>query len=750
MANNLINIYCYKIKESKYILQIEKDKLNTLNLDKIKEKFKEQLLINLNDYDLFYKNDINHSINENDINKFIKNGILFKLKENKNKNNISNHQINNNNSYNQNEKDKILNELQKYNEIKEKYENEKKSLEEEIEKMREKKDNLEQKIKELKKNILKNNTKNEILKNENEKWEKEVFTKVENAAKEQINLDKITNDIIEMHKSFNKLKVKVNQLDTNILEKTKIFDTLVQKIEEKELSRILDENVVENNFILTQYDDKIKKIDKEINRKKGEYFNLFSNFNEINKYYLDKKSELQEQSIKQENYEKQFAKTKINLQKEIENKMKQYLHSLEGNYLSKIKKKFFEKLELFQDSIKKRNDTFEKEKHFYEKTKFELIGLAKLNNYIHYGKICKECNNNPIKGILYQCYECKDYYLCEKCEAINFLYGNHPHNFIKIRKESSSYEIESNKMEIIKKKRKNNYQNDSELLEFENKDVIKLKEQLNKINLDKNKKYQFENVCNFKIKGKKIINNNNILILEKKKYKDKIIENEHFGIVANNEKKFHSLIYAQCINMNIISNNINKQNNPILKDKNENIDDNEDIKESRNIFDINSIDDNNMIINKENERKKKNDNLKQNLDNNEGKKSNYSGFFSGYSKKNVIENQNFNDYSYECGDIHIPKQFQKDEENKIIKLTIKNNGKNQWIENQTFLKLIDNQHVRGETIQLKSLNVNESQEISIPINGKQFLSNGKYILEMEFTVNNRKYGNSLQIDFDIE
>ena len=178
---------------------------------------------------------------------------------------------------------------------------------------------------------------------------------------------------------------------------------------------------------------------------------------------------------------------------------------------------------------------FEKEKKFYEKTKFELIGLAKLNNFIHYGKICKKCNKNPIKGILYKCCECKDYYLCEKCEEINFLYGNHPHNFIKIRKNSSSYEIDTNNMKIINKNKINNNQNDYPLLEFENKEIFELKEQLNKINIKNNNKFQLSIQSNLKlyIKGKNEIKNN------KNKQSILNIQSNIINIIINGKKKIN-------------------------------------------------------------------------------------------------------------------------------------------------------------------------------------------------------------------
>ena len=69
-------------------------------------------------------------------------------------------------------------------------------------------------------------------------------------------------------------------------------------------------------------------------------------------------------------------------------------------------------------------------------------------------KNVKKCGDFPIKGILYECSKCKGYYLCEKCEEINYIDKKHPHNFIKIRKEKKKYEIGEKKNVKINQKNK--------------------------------------------------------------------------------------------------------------------------------------------------------------------------------------------------------------------------------------------------------------------------------------------------------
>ena len=57
---------------------------------------------------------------------------------------------------------------------------------------------------------------------------------------------------------------------------------------------------------------------------------------------------------------------------------------------------------------------------------------------IHYGIKCEKCFQEPIKGIRYKCSICSDYNLCDKCEEKNSLENEHPHNFIKIRKDQNN------------------------------------------------------------------------------------------------------------------------------------------------------------------------------------------------------------------------------------------------------------------------------------------------------------------------
>ena len=749
-----IKIYLYNEYESKYILNFQKDEIETLNFNKIKEKFQKNFCINLNDYSFSYKKDINSPFDENNIEKLIEQGIIFKSK-----NNIIEYgkQIDN--------LKKEINELQ--NELK--YINKKKHDE-----------------------IIKLSA----LKYEKDNWEKKVKNNIDNAVKEQIKLDKITNELVTINELKNEEQKKYDEIKKNISEKSNIYEQLEKVIEEKtEITRILDDNVIENNFKLNQYDEKKKKFEEEMNKKKNEYIDLFRRIKETNSFYLDKEKNFETQMMNKENYKKTIEEKKLKIQNNIKKNIEKYINSLEQNFLGEIKNKCLQNLKLHINKLesyeKKRNNTFEKEKKFYEKTKYELIGLAKLNNFVHHGKICNKCYKNPIKGILYKCCVCNDYNLCEKCEEINFLYGNHPHHFIKIRKKLLNNEIDSNNMKIINKNKINNNQNDYPLLEFENKEIFELKEQLNKINIKNNNKFQLSIQSNLKlyIKGKNEIKNNknkqsilniqsniiNIIIngkkkinikkSEKKKDENKLFKNENFQIISNKVKIFHLFQKQYENNFTLNSKNIDKHNNSNLinnteeKKRMQNLINNEEkeINQKNSIsevYDINEIRSDEINIKNEDGQilnegiKRIKSNSSQNYETNKSNYTNY--FFSFENKKGHYDNQNTNDYS--CEYIFDGSRiFSKNDENKIIKFTIINNGNNKWVENETFLKIkCKNNLLDKNIIKLNSLQSNEKQKIEIPLVKNNFLSLGRYNIEIEFVVKEKQYGNSKTFTFEIQ
>ena len=116
------------------------------------------------------------------------------------------------------------------------------------------------------------------------------------------------------------------------------------------------------------------------------------------------------------------------------------------------------------------------------------------------------------------------------------------------------------------------------------------------------------------------------------------------------------------------------------------------------------------------------------------------------SDDNKLNNLNNEDYSYEC---KIEQYIlNKDEENKIIKLLIKNNGINQWIKNNTFLKIQLNEDFSCDDIELDSLKPYDSQEVNLLLKEKKDIKKINYTLLFNFFVQNKIYGNPLSIDIN--
>ena len=453
---------------------------------------------------------------------------------------------------------------------------------------------VELKIIKKKKNnddINKNISNEELIKIKNNKSDDWVYVEKDNGKIKETNI-KINNNEndTELIKEKNLIIQNTNYLE-NITKITKIEE---QERKLKEIIQLKDEmqnykekytielrsiiKEIENNMIISKKlkneigNNKEKElVILEIEKLKKEY-NLITKKIKENNIVLEKQKEfinLMEGKLK---YKNEMINHKIDFEKQI----KLLLNSIENKFLEEIKISNEEKINIYLNEMKElekgRKEKFEEIMKNNEKDKLELIKISKLSNIKHYNKKCKKCGEEPIEGILYKCSECKEYYLCEKCEQINYLDKSHIHNFIKIRKPSNKYNIEQKLLE----------NNKSNLIEL-NKD--------NKLNNYNNENYSFE----FKI------------------------------------------------------------------------------------------------------------------------------------EENILS---------------------KDEENKIIKLIIKNNGINQWIKNETFLKMELNEYFSCDDIELDCLKPNDSQEINLLLKEKKDLKEKNYTLLFNFYIQNKIYGNPLSIDIE--
>ena len=91
-----------------------------------------------------------------------------------------------------------------------------------------------------------------------------------------------------------------------------------------------------------------------------------------------------------------------------------------------------QKIDKIEKNIKEKLDKLEKKKK-PEKNENDIVD-KKIKN-VYNGIKCEKCFKEPIIGIRYKCSECNNYYLCAGCQQKSTETKDHPHKFIKFRKE---------------------------------------------------------------------------------------------------------------------------------------------------------------------------------------------------------------------------------------------------------------------------------------------------------------------------
>ncbi len=226
------------------------------------------------------------------------------------------------------------------------------------------------------------------------------------------------------------------------------------QFQQKQILKKKNENLkekIENELCNLKKDySKIEIVVKNLKEKKFELENEESKINErimktklkiIEYNTIMKDQEKLKEAIKnnqKDNYLYYIKSMQNNLNEKIEGLIILYFKKIKDDYLQKIKKITDEKFQLYKNELyeleKKRNDKFKEKENENNILKNDLLLISESNNIIHKDIICRKCGVNPIKGILYKCSDCGEYYLCEKCEEINYIDKLHPHYFIKIRK----------------------------------------------------------------------------------------------------------------------------------------------------------------------------------------------------------------------------------------------------------------------------------------------------------------------------
>ena len=305
-------------------------------------------------------------------------------------------------------------------------------------KYKSKKLNSEQKVKDEIKIML---LKNKIFKENKEKLD--ILSNEIELSNSQILYLKHSND--ELKNEYEQISNEINY-DYSIFEKSQKIDIskIIKQIDEKK------KKVEESKLELKNIIDTEKNIEIEINKIKSK--------NDIQK---KKEDDLQKTKRNCEQLESKLrgdmAASKENIQKklkdEFEKKLNQKMKELSLDMSNKIKNVELENKTIFykkyeQSQIKLREKF----------SQISMIAKSKINNNnnnnhnnnskvavcktVHKGIKCQRCFQEPIIGYRYKCMICKDYNLCDQCEEKNYLNNEHPHDFIKIRKERN--EIDQN------------------------------------------------------------------------------------------------------------------------------------------------------------------------------------------------------------------------------------------------------------------------------------------------------------------
>ena len=447
-----------KEKDYKSKLELEEKKFNSENMqfkseiNELKEE-KEQMNLKLNELKE-EKKQMNLKLNELKEEKEQMNLKLNGFKEEKEQMNSKLNELK--------EKVKNFDEQKIYTEKNNKLLEEKNYLLEQKEREKEKiKKEYIQKNKELSKNIKEKEDKIKEYISISEKYENQISLykekqnqndlEIENYKKQLENLENLKKEKKKLEQK-EKALIEQNKKDKNkireLKEKQKEYENNINKKEDKIEINNFDFNNQEDNKILENIlEQQSKDFTQEISKIKQDYINQKDNMQNQENFFIN-----------------EFRKINNYLQKLID-------------FEKKRRKEFIEKI----------ND------------RPKIVNFS-LNETVHEGFRCQKCRQKPIIGIRYECSNCHNYNLCEKCEKeIDDNIEHRNHDFIKIRnakknaireneKEDNQKKEIIEKKEIIKKEDVQKKEENKKKEEIENKKVIEIKKE----NTDKKKVYSFE------------------------------------------------------------------------------------------------------------------------------------------------------------------------------------------------------------------------------------------------------------------
>ena len=112
-----------------------------------------------------------------------------------------------------------------------------------------------------------------------------------------------------------------------------------------------------------------------------------------------------------------------------------------------------------------------------------------------------------------------------------------------------------------------------------------------------------------------------------------------------------------------------------------------------------------------------------------------------YEEPKININQN---YSFLCNGINLNSFITKGTENTEIEITLKNNGKKDWLPNAK-LVFDNNSHIKADDIILNPQKCNEEQTYKINFNNLSNLNIGKYECYLWFNIDGENFGDKISL-----
>ena len=366
---------------------------------------------------------------------------------------------------------------------------------------------------------------------EEKKYKKEIEQKEKELNEKKVIILNFERDNLNLKKN---IEEKYEEIQRTIEEKNK-YDKLLEenktKLKNLEKEEKNNKNKIDECKIkIDEYKDFLTRSQKVILNR----VNLDEQKRKINNKMEKQKNEFiiakeEYEKILKEKYEKELEDQIIKISKMLNQRFEIKKNEIKNSYEQAYKAKEKEMENKFNVMVDSMNSKLEENNNNNNN-----INLSSICNTIHHGIKCQKCFKEPIVGYRYKCSECNDYDLCQDCEEENFIKGDHPHDFIKIRNE----QINENKKSFVNNNNNNIFINND--IPYNNQFQKNIQNNNSFNNNIQNNNNSFNNN---NIQNNNIYNNNNNIQNINKSFKKNNIQNNNNSFnnknIQNNKNEFN-------------------------------------------------------------------------------------------------------------------------------------------------------------------------------------------------------------------